>query len=377
MEQNDITSSCFLVTGNDDFAIKAKARELAVMLGGSDYGENPAMEIIPGDSDERQLDEVVYELISSIQTPPFLTEQKIIWLKHYQGFQLGKSAGEAEKERVKSALGELTSLMKADVPADVSIIIDGPGLDRRSALYKVFNSKGAVHSLTKVDIGAKEFSKNHRKRIQQLCFDAGKKLDNDANRFLGETLSSDSGQLNNELAKLFCYIGDRETITIDDCRAVCSRTPEAVGWSFANALMEKSVKKALNAVDTLIAQMLGEKGNSSTRTELVMLFMAIKGFQNLIKVKKAAAELNVPARCSNNFFYRISQDKRDKYPNNMLLSCHPFRAFNLVNEAARFCDAELIEDMNALLQANRQLVSSGGDPRIVLEQLIIKICSSK
>lgn len=359
-----------LITGNDEFAVKNKARKLISEIAGEDFESNPELEIIQGDRDDLKPDEILSELIGTIQTPPFLTTQKIVWFKHFAHFNL---ASGSDKSKHKPVFDKLTKLIKGDFPGDVLLVIDGPELDRRTSFYKVLQKKGEVHYFEKSDLSSKDFSKSQGEKIRLLCHANGKKISNDAVGYLVDTLGSDSGRLNNELEKLFCYTGEEENIGLSDCRDVCSRTPEALSWSFANALTEKSVESALETVNILMAQMLTAKGGSS-KPELAMLYAAIRNFQELIKVKKDAEELDVPRRCGPDFFKHVAAGSKEKFPNNSLLSCHPFRAFKLVSGAARFSDEDLAAAVRNLLKANKQLVSSGGDPRIILEQLITNIC---
>ena len=58
-----------------------------------------------------------------------------------------------------------------------------------------------------------------------------------------------------------------------------------------------------------------------------------------------------------------------------MLKLHPFRAFKLTEQAAKFSGKRLSKIFQALLDANRNLVSGGGEPRIILERLILDITS--
>ena len=64
---------------------------------------------------------------------------------------------------------------------------------------------------------------------------------------------------------------------------------------------------------------------------------------------------------------------KEEFPNTPLLKIHPFRAYKVCEAAANYTDAELIRNLELVRNANRALVSGGGDRRIILEQLIIKL----
>ena len=63
----------FLVSGNDEFAIKARAREHIVSLCSEEFEANPDLEIIKGDAEGVSLTEILAQFIGALKTPPFLT----------------------------------------------------------------------------------------------------------------------------------------------------------------------------------------------------------------------------------------------------------------------------------------------------------------
>lgn len=356
-------ANLYLITGSDDFAVKSKAREIVEGLCGEIPEENQELEIIRGDSDEMKPDAILDAFYNSLNTPPFLCSSKKIWLKNFQHFE--KVLESAGKKGQKSRIDDITEYLKGGLPDDTIVIINGPGIDKRKAFFKTCQSTGEVFSYEKASIKPSDYAV----RIRQICTDAGKNIDQRALMYLVDTVGSDTARLHSELEKLFCYAGDNPHISIEDCKNICSRTPEAMSWDFANALTSRNIPQALDVINTLMIQLRGERGGSNL--ELNILFQAIKSFQDMVKTRCAAAELGINGRCNKSFFDNPNL-KRD-YPNNFLTSLHPFRAYNLCGEMAAFPDKKLVRSLNALLEANRKLVSGGGDSRIVLEQLVIDI----
>ena len=360
----------FLITGTDDFAVKNQAREIAASLCGDPPEENPELEIVRGDSDELKPEGILDALYQAIQTPPFLCAEKKIWLKHFQHFE--KVLDSAKKDGdAGGRIDDITALIKAGLPADVTLIIDGPGIDKRKAFFKACKEQGEIFSYDKADLSSKDFARSQFARIQEQGAKAGVNISPDAVSFLAETVGSDSGRLANELEKLCCYVQPRREITLEDCKNVCSRTPEAVSWDFANALTARDIPRALEIIDTLIQQLRNEK--SSGNHELSLLRQAVNTFQEMIQTRCAAAELGAPPRPGKNWFYSLAQEIKDRFPANFLIRLHPFRAYMLCESANSFSDRELVEALNALLETNRHLVSGGADSRLALEQLVLRV----
>ncbi|OGV56769.1 MAG: hypothetical protein A2017_09900 [Lentisphaerae bacterium GWF2_44_16] len=365
------TKIFFLISGDDEFAIKSKAREIARLFCGENVEDNPALEIISGTGENRKSvpDDILKDLYASLKTPPFLSPEKIIWLKSFQFFD------KVQLSTTKKDVGIFDLIMdfiKAGLPPDIKLIIDGPGVDRRKSYYKELSKSAEVHFFEKLKLDDRDFLKNQHQKIRTICEEEGRDIDDVAVEYLAETVGSDTGRLRNELEKVFAYAGEKKSITYDDCKDVCSRTPEALAWAFSQALTEKDRKKALETINILVEQSRSEKGSSS-RPEISILFSAIRAFQDIIKVKSAAQELGISGNVGKNYFYSINPSLKEKFKSNFLLSAHPFRAYKLCESALNFSDNEIKSSLNSILDANKQLVSGALNPRMALEQLVFNI----
>lgn len=362
------------MSGNDNFAIKAKTREVVSELCGEDFRDNPDLEVIVGDSDEAKPEEMLASVLASLNTPPFLSPDKKVWLKHFQHFD--KILAANARDIVKKRVAELIDFIKQGIPDDMTLIIDGPDLDQRKALFKACKAaQGAeIHYFRKADISSKDYARTQYDKILDICHKAGRKIDQSAVQYLLETVGSDTGRLQSELEKLFCFAGDKGRVTLKDCKCICSRTPEAMSWDFANALLERNMTAALDLVNTLMEQLKSQRG---VNLELSLLSHAVRSFQEMVKAKQAAAQLKLPSRVGKSYFYSVDPALKESYPDNILLKVHPFRAYMICQNAANFSDRQLAAALRGILDANRKLVSGGGDPRIILEQLIIGISRGK
>ena len=352
-----------VVSGDDDFAIKAKARELAWELCGGDPETDPALEVIPGTGDELKFSEIADRMLAALRTPPFLSDHQVIWLRNFAFFDELSSALEA-----KSAAGEVARLLCSSLPPEQSILINGTGLDGRKSFSKKIKTAGAELFLLSAPRNTdRNFAENRRHRLQEACREAGKAIAPQAMQYLEEIVGGNSGTMAQELEKLFCYVGEAPEITLADCRAVCSRTPEAVSWAFTGALMERNVRNALEVLDTLMRQ-----GDA----ELRVLASVASEFQQLLQTREAMRELGI-TRVNPRTFDQLPGEVRDKFPENHLLKLHPFRAYKMCERAMSFGDAELAGILKSVLEANRALVSGGGEPRMILEQLIFQIAGTR
>ncbi len=368
-----------LISGNDEFSVKEKAGELLRSVCGDPPEDNQALEAIDGAVDPEKNDEVlsVFErLFGAMLTPPFLTPEKFVWLKHFSAFP--QCHGDKDKDkRKRAALERLTASVKEGLPDYLTLVIDGPGIDRRKSFYKVCEkaakASGELHWLEQVDPAKdkKGFAASLQKRIRELADANGMRIDPDAAAYIAETVGYDSGRLKSEIDKVCCYAAGRPSVILDDCIQICSRTPEAVSWEFSGALTDKDAAKAISLIPDLIESISQDSGSSS-RPEMLIVATVSNAFQKLISTKCECARLGVPKNANADYFYNLFANEKDKSPDNPFFSLHPFRAFKMWEGASKFKDIELSSALDAIFEANRSIVT-GGDPRITLESMAVKI----
>lgn len=356
-------NNLYLISGSDEYSIRQDANSLAINLCGSTPEDNPCLEIVHGDSSELKPMQMIYEIINSIQTPDLFGGQKTIWLKRFNFAEMSKN------KNLKEATAKLADEIKNGIPEDITLILDGVGIDKRSALFKACKSCGNLKIIDKVDISGRNWAQDIRIKILKICEENNIKIAHDATAFLSETTGTDSGRVITELEKLFAYISPRDHITLQDCNAICSITPEVAGWAFANALADKNLPTALETLNTLF---------NNKAFGIAVLYTVISSFQNMIKIKVEASQLSLTKNLDfNRFKYAIGNvhpEIKDKLKNGLILKAHPFRAFMLFSQSLKFSDTKLANSLTTILDVNKKLVSDDGDPRIALELLAAKIC---
>ena len=185
-------------------------------------------------------------------------------------------------------------------------------------------------------------------------------------QFLIEVIGGDSGILANELEKLANYTGNAPEITLDDCRAIVSRTPEAIIWEYTEAIQNGRKDTALKTLALMARQ--NEPG-----FEMRLIAMLSNSFQKSLNCRLAMQELGIQ-RPSPGAFENLSDEIKAKYPDNPLIKLHPYRAFKMCEAAVKLNGAAIAGKLTLIRDTSRALVTGGGEPRILLEQLTIKLC---
>ena len=199
----------YIISGDDDFARKQRARETAAMLANSEDPENAdCVEIIPGDQTDLKPDDLLNRFADALRTPPFLCPEKVVWMRHHPDLDSFTTAKAAH----------VTELLCEELPPDISVLIDGPGFDKRKSVFKNWSKlAAAVEIFTVAKSSDRNFAENRRTLLNDFTRNSGKKLRADAMQYLTEVIGGDSGNLASELEKLRCYVGDNPEITIADC----------------------------------------------------------------------------------------------------------------------------------------------------------------
>ena len=350
----------YLISGDDEFNIRETSNALLRNLCGYPPEDNPNLEIFHGDAGDSQLAEVIQSLMISLNTPAFLAESKILWLKRFP-FNTTNAKG-------KAALKDLADLLKEGIADDTTLVLDGIGISKSSKLYKISTTTGKTKIFEKVTPGKREWEELIRSKIRSNAQKSNLGIEPDAVLFLAASLGTESGRITSEINKLEAYIYPQKIITIDACRAVCSMTPETAGWDLANALGAKNLRNALKVLNTLFEE--NDKG-------LGILYKVIGHFQDIVKIKHAAAKLGIPRNDRHTFFSKVGNihpAMKEELKNHIIIKYSSYRAWKIFETGNRFSDNHLSEILTNLIKVNRQLVSGGCAPRIALEALAVKIC---
>lgn len=374
LESADLMKKLILVSGNDGSAVKEKATELAKLI----ERENNcfAFETISCDVEKNDPITSLNFLMEAMVTPSFFSDSKSIWLKHFTSFEL--SANQTQiKEQLKNKFSEITEYFdNLQEDENLTLLIDGPKIDKRSSFYKYCEKNGIVHELNVLNQTDKNFASSVYQKIKNFSINNNVKISADAVNFLTSTSGTDTGKLYSELEKLVSYVGEAKVINYSDCLDICSKTEDTAIWVFTDSLLAQNSVSAFKALDSIIDKIKAEKSGSS-QPEMPILHTLISKFTELIDIKVEILLLEIKNFRNFNLFKDELELKKNQpaFLNFKLCSYHPFRAFKLVEQCEKFTDSKLISVFKNLLNINKEFVTGCTNPRIALENLIVQVCS--
>jgi DNA polymerase-3 subunit delta len=364
--------SIYLVGGSDEFSIKQTAAKLAQQLAPKDAGEF-GVEIIDGTaSNQDEALKIFGRLNEALDTVGLFGGEKFIWLKNTE---LLCDSPLTRTEAVKDALAELSDRLKRGLPEGVRLLISAVGCDRRKSIYKTLEKFGEVTFLEAIEEGRGHADEDVAAFIQQRLRAEDKTMTDDAFEIFRALVAADLREIANELEKVCLFVGDRPEITNADVRAICSASRNAVIWDLTDALGAREIQRAVAALENLL-----DAGESP----MGVLMMLVTQFRLILLAKDLMQRRVIRARDGQGgafefvkAFERLPEETTAHFPRTKEGALpSPWRLYRCALGANHFSVPELIGAMDLLLEANRQLVSTQLDERLVLEETIVKIARS-
>jgi DNA polymerase III subunit delta len=364
------TKSIYLIGGADEFSVKETAAKLADKLAPKKAGEF-GVEIIEGSvANQDEALKVLARLREALNTVGlFGGGDKLVWLKNTE---LLADSPTTRAEAVKEALAELADLLKGGLGDGVTLLISAIGCDRRKTLYKTLEKVGEVQFFEALEEGKGDSDEEIEEFIRSKARADGKTMGFDAVATFRELVAPNLREIASELEKLFTYVGKRSEVTKEDVRTICSVSRQAVIWELTDALGARRASQAIMALENLL-----DAGDQP----MGILMMLVAQFRLMLLAKDLMQRKLIAVRDGQggNFEFvkaferlpetataHIPRTKEGALPN-------AWRLYRCALAAKNFSTAELIRAMDLLLEANRQLVSTQLDDRLVLEETVAKI----
>lgn len=376
-----------------DFLLPGKEREIGY-------------ELLEGD------DAVISVMIERLTTFSIFQKRRVVAAKEVPIFQgTGTSQGfdADDQERLKR-------LVEKGIPEDHFLVLTSESADRRKALFNVFKSAGLVIDCT-VPKGNRKADQGEKTALLRFTMDEmlkkwGKKIDGDAFHRLTEMTGFDPAVFVGNLERLVAFVGDRPTITRIDVESIVKRTKTDALFELNNAVSNKKLDAALFYFNSLIQsgfhplQLHASLTNHFRKLFMVKSFILEEedkgnrcwrsgnGNYNLFMnetmpwIVKSDESLQRTALAWEKSLEGGGGDsesesdgknkKRKKTATDLLIAPNPkngYPVFQLFIKSDHFTFDALCEVMNDLSELDYQFkTSSDGDPRILLEALIINIC---
>ncbi len=304
--------------------------------------------------------------IGALQTLPFFGGDKVVWLK---GATLFADSQTGKAGSVLEAADDLAAVLEAGLPEGVTFLLSAPGIDKRRGFYLKLKKLGQIEVSDRPDMGRDGWQENVAADVRRAARERGLQFDRDAMELFVMLAGDDAMQMGNELDKLQLFLSGREgTVDIAMVRTHVALTRAGVVFELGNCIARRDLAGALETIDRQLYQgsnaigiLLAAVAPTVRRLLIAKELLEVhglrasnyRGYETAIARLPAAATAHLPRKKDGG------------------ISCYPI--FLASSEAAGFSTDALRAGLSDCLQANRALVTSSLDPRLVLERLVVRL----
>ena len=359
-------SNIYAVVGSDESEVKRTAQELAAKLTPPDAGDF-GLEVIDGAADNaEQAAARIRSTIEALQTLPFMGGGKLVWLKN-ANFLGDSPIGRAAS--VQDALETLSGTIATDFGTDVTFLVSAPEVDKRRSFYKSLAKRAELQVFDRLDATRSGWEEEATEVARPRANKRKLQFDDDALELFVLLTGGDTRQIDNELDKIDIFLGDERTVNVDVVRELVPLSRAGVIFELGNALAERDLDLALRLVRRLLDQ-----GESAIGILLVAILPTVR---NLLLAKDLMERHRLPRPHAPFQFIstinRLPAEATQHLPRKKDGTINAYALGIAAQNAHRFETKQLIDGMEACLEANLKLVTTQLDHELVLTEVVVKL----
>lgn len=361
-----------LVWGDDDFAVKRRAREVFQEWTAAAPGaDGEIIEGTAGNTDE--VHKVLGRVREALNTLPFFGGAKSVWFRDCNF--LGEDRV-SETQAVVDAASDWVRELAAFRWSGVRLLISAGRMDRRRSYFKGLDKLAVVEHFP----GLSGDDRDWREKAQNVAAaefrEAGRRIGAEALSAFVEQVGPNARMLSMEARKLVAYVGDRAAIGVEDVEAIVTRNRSARAFALGDAFGERQLPRVLKHLDDELWAMRSDRQKS----EIGLLYGLIGKVRAMLLAKEMEREGWLkPVRDYGAFAAQVAAAKARLAPEggearkNNPLDLNPYVLFRASQQARNFTREELVAAMAELLQCNRRLVGSTLDGEMVLQLTLVRL----
>lgn len=358
-----------MICGDDDFAVKQRARQLfqewSAELGGMDHETIEA-----GVSNSGEALRVLGRLREALQTLPFFGGGKVVWLRDCNFLGEERTASSAA---VTEALAGLAEELKHFAWQNVRLLVSAGKVDKRKVFYKTLDKLGTVEIFSAWSADDRDWTERAETAARGAFRQREKEISEEALAEIISRVGPNARQLESEVEKLCLFAGNRKRIELADVATICSRNKTARAFALGDALGDRNLPALLRRLDEELWETKFEKDKS----EIGLLYGLISKVRAMLLLKEMLREGWIKeTRDYNSFKAQLERVPADKIPADRRfnpLALNPYVLYKALPQTRKYSSAELVQAMEILLRCNQRLVSSGLDEALVLQQALVQI----
>jgi DNA polymerase III subunit delta len=360
-----------LVSGDDDFAVKQRARQIfadwSAELGGMDH---EIIEATVGNSGDALT--AIGKLREALNTLPFFGGGKAVWLRDCNFLGEERTASSAA---VTETLGSLAEELKNFSWQNVRLLISAGKVDKRKVFYKTLEKIGEVEIFSAWSVDDRDWADKAQLAARNALKARQKEISREALMELMQRAGANARQLENEVEKLCVAVGERNKIELADVTRVCPLNKQARAFALGDALGDRNLPTLLKCLDEELWEIRAKIDKD--KSEIGLLYGLTGKIRALLFLKEMMREGWIKeVRDYNSFKAQLERVPADKLPQEKKfnpLAINPYVLYKALPQVKKYTSAELVNALEVFLRCNQKLVGSGLDEALVLQQALVQI----
>jgi len=310
----------YLLYGEDAFLIDKTVDQLKKLLVDPPLASFNFSLYYGGESEPRQV-------INAAQTLPLAGKRRLVVVK--------------EADQFKSSWKDFSAYFERPLPSTCLVFCSGAST-LKSEITSLFKKNGIAVRFYH------PFSSEIPEWIRRMAKERNKQLSREAAALLGESLENDLQRISNELEKIALYAGERGVIAREDVEAVIAAVKEVSIFNLTDCLAGKDRVKALDVLQHLL-----EAGEHP----LKIITMIARHYRLMARAKE------------------MVQSGTSATDAGKQLGINNFHLKGFARQAETFSVGQTREYFSLLFQTDRRLKSSRISEKIILEDMIARLCA--
>lgn len=267
------------------------------------------------------------QVINAAQTLPLAGKRRLVVVK--------------EADQFKSSWKDFAPYFEHPLPSTCLVFCSGAS-PLKSEITSLFKKNGTAVRFYH------PFRNEMPEWIRRMAKERNKQINREAAALLGESLENDLQSISNELEKISLYAGERKVIDRGDVEAVIAAVREVSIFNLTDCL---AAKDRVQALDTL--QRLLDGGEHP----LKILTMIARHYRLMVRAREAMQNGTSAAEAGKQ------------------LGVHNFHLKDFARQVENFSLGQARNCFNLLFQSDRKLKSSRISEKIILEDMIARLCA--
>ncbi len=365
------TAPLVLICGEDDFTVKERAR--AVFEGWRRAAPDADVEIVDASaSNSDEAGRSLSRLTEALQTLPFFGSSKLVWFRDCNFLAEDRvSSSRAVTERLAGVTEDLRRL-----PGEkLRVLISAGKVDRRKVFLKALEKIAAVETYDPLSVSDKDWVAQAELFVRDQLRARDKRMSDEAMNEFVSAVGPNLRELANEVEKLALYAAERPEITAGDVALLTSRHKQTRSFGLAEALGDRDLPRAMRRLDEEFWAIRNRVDRD--KSSIGVLYGLIGKVRQLLLLKELIGRgLVQPVGDYQRFKSQLERLPKEQLPEDKRYNPAAINAyilFKALPQAANYSREELVGALERLLVGNVQLVSSGLDEQLLLQQALVAI----